>query len=79
MSEKESTKAAASTAGTSGNGKKRTAPPGYKLIEEGSAAMLFGEQNEVFYNKVQVCDGVHQGHIRATSLKLGRHIHARGW
>ena len=42
------------TAASSSSSKKRAAPPGFKLIEEGSASMLFSEGNEVFYNKVQV-------------------------
>jgi tRNA (guanine26-N2/guanine27-N2)-dimethyltransferase len=29
-------------------------PTGYKLIQEGCASILYGEQNEAFYNKVQV-------------------------
>lgn len=44
----------ATAASSSSSSKKRAAPPGFKLIEEGSASMLFSEGNEVFYNKVQV-------------------------
>lgn len=29
-------------------------PEGYQVIKEGNASILFGEKNEVFYNKVQV-------------------------
>jgi tRNA (guanine26-N2/guanine27-N2)-dimethyltransferase len=32
----------------------REAPPGHKIITEGRNSILFGEKNEVFYNKVQV-------------------------
>jgi len=29
-------------------------PPGYQLISEGSANMIYNTDKEVFYNKVQV-------------------------
>ena len=31
-----------------------TAPPGHSIITEGSTSIVFGENNEVFYNPVQV-------------------------
>jgi len=44
----------AAAAAASATDTERACPPGHKVVREGHGAMLFGEANEVFYNRVQV-------------------------